>query len=386
MCYEKKGVLMNSTMVSNKEIRVLHVVPTLDVESGVASFVVNHQREIRKYGINFDYVYHFSNGKNYLEEVRSLGSRIYSFPAFSIRNAFGIWRDAEKLMKKNKDFSIVHCGQSNAAFLYAPLAKKFGIPFIQHSHSAGATSDSKVNDFRNRILISIADRYVTDRFACSVAAGKALFGNKRFFLASNGIDGSKFMFSQRSRAIVRKELGLEGKFVLACVGRMADQKNQKFLIDAFPLIEKNCPDAVLVFVGSGVNDAQIRYEASKLDSSRRIIFLGSRDDVSRLYSAFDLLLMPSLYEGLPVAGIEAQFSGLNVIFSDRITRESSLLPGNEFLPLSDIKAWATSIKRKHVDWESGVLSRGVDASCEYYDIHNSAKRLAEAYYRIAARG
>ena len=369
----------------DQELRVLHIVPTLDVESGVASFAINHQRELVRYGIRFDYIYHFSNGKNYIEEASQLGSSVFKMPEFSVKNFNDIKMKAAGLINPASEFDIVHCGQANAAFLYAPFAHRCGIPFIQHSHSAGATSDSAIRDIRNRLLIAYADLFVSDRFACSNAAGHALFGRKKYFVALNGIDGEKYRFSQNDRCKIRNELGLTDKFILGCVGRMADQKNQEFLLPIFAQVKTACPEAILVFVGSGPNEKDVMRRANDLNLSGEILFLGSRNDVSSLYSAFDLLVMPSLYEGLPVAGIEAQFSGLNILFSDKITTEVSLLPDNEFLSLGRQEEWISSIIMRYADWLGQPCDRNIGTMCQDYDIRNTAKKLADAYRQIATR-
>lgn len=370
---------------NSNEIRVLHILPTLDIESGVASFAVNHQRVIRKYGINFDYVYHFSHGKNYLEECESMGSRVIRMPSFTLKDYNRIEREVRSAAFNNLRFDVVHCGQPNAAFLYAPNFYRQGVPFILHSHAAGATSDSRIKDIRNRILISYADHFVTDRFACSIAAGQSMFGKKEFYVAHNGIDGSKYAFSLDWRTKKRKELGLSNCYCIACVGRMAAQKNQAYLIPVLADVIKKQKDCRLVFVGTGVDEIKIREAVALSDVEDKVVFLGTRNDVNELYSAFDLLLMPSIYEGLPVAAIEAQFSGLNVLFSDTITQESSFLPNNEFISLRDKAEWVNQlVKRSQLPTDYDSRTRAHEF-LNSYEIENTAEELSRAYKSIVSR-
>ena len=162
------------------------------------------------------------------------------------------------------------------------------------------------------------------------------------------MDTSVYLYSDETRAAVRKELGVENDFVVAHVGRFSKQKNHSFLLDVFSEIVEINPDSVLLLVGMGELEEEIKHKANRLKITDKIHFLGVRNDVPQLLSAADVFVFPSFYEGMPNTVIEAQALSLHCVISDTITPEADITGLVEYLPLCDAKQWAT-VALKYAD-------------------------------------
>ena len=151
-----------------------------------------------------------------------------------------------------------------------------------------------------------------------------MWGGKDFSIMTNAIDTSKYKFNESSRNSIRKRLMINDKFVIICVGRLSDQKNQVRLVDIFSCFTKRHSDSVLLFVGEGDKEEEIRCKSKKYGIEDNVFMLGVRDDIEELLSAADCFVLPSNFEGLPISVIEAQCSGLPCLLSDSITKEVKL--------------------------------------------------------------
>lgn len=280
-----------------------------------------------------------------------------------------------------KDYDIIHLHSVNIGFMCYPSAKKYGVKnLISHSH-ATVYSDKPLNAIRNKILCKNLLKQANIYMACSKAAGEFLYGKQnmdKVVVLNNAIECEKFRFSNEVRCEYRKKLGLEQKFVIGNVGRFCEQKNQLFLIDIFVECLKLNPNSELILVGDGPMKEQVKNKVKELKISDKVQFLGTRNDIEKILSAIDVFVLPSLFEGLPVIGIEAQASGLPMIVSDTVTNELNL--GNiNFI----------SLDTQPEEWAKKIINSctiNVDRTDAYmhvadmkYEICNEAKRLQEIY-------
>jgi glycosyltransferase involved in cell wall biosynthesis len=180
----------------------------------------------------------------------------------------------------------------------------------------------------------LVDHHATLGFAASREAAASLFGTRwqadpRWRVLHYGIDTAPFGEERPDRAAVRAELGLPADaFVVGHVGRFAPQKNHRFLIDIAAELARREPSFRLLLVGEGGLRPAVEQRVAELELGDRVVFAGSRSDVPRLMrGAMDVLVLPSLSEGLPVVGIEAQAAGLVAVVSDVVTPELDLVPG-----------------------------------------------------------
>lgn len=212
-------------------------------------------------------------------------------------------------------------------------------------------------------------KYSGMRFlAVSTRAGKNFYGEKiPFTVVHPGIDSTAFAYNPDRRQKIRAQLGLESNFVIGHVGRLAPEKNHSFLLEIFHEIYKKNPSARLVLVGDGPEEKNIRQKASQLNLEKQILFVGTQQEVSLYYQAFDAFVLPSVSEGFPLSALEAQTAGLPCFLSDTITRQIQVC-NTTFVSLRQSPAiWAKEILTKQEgfirqDCSERVKQAGFDIS------------------------
>lgn len=360
-------------------IRVLHMIASLDV-GGSQTMMMNIYRNIDREKIQFDFIIDHPNETYFAPEIESLGGRVYTLAGFHGTNAGEIRRDWNNFFYTHPEYRILHSHSRSYASLYLPVAKKHGLKTIIHSHSTNSGTGLKG---AVKAVLQLPLREQADiLMACSQSSGEWLYGKRacnspRFVLLPNGIDTRRFALPPEVRQRYRRELGVEGRFVIGNVGRFRDVKNHSFLLDAFQKAHEKEPDAVLLLVGVGPLQQAMAEKAVALGVADRVLMTGNRDDVPELLSAMDVFAFPSLWEGLPMTVVEAQAAGLPCVLSDTITREVDVSPLVKYLPLGDPDQWAGELlkRRERMDASEAIRKAG-------FDIRDSAKKLTALYTRL----
>lgn len=313
---------------------------------GIENYIMYQYRQFDKSKLHLDFVNAYKNVKiAYYDEIRNNKSEIYD-----LWNRES-WR--EFLIKHKNEYEAVIFNNTNPLelnmldLIYDSRAFK---RIIIHSHNGGFDQFSIFKNVLNKKLHEKQQEFKkigAELWACSEFAGRWMFGNNsEFEIIKNGIDTNFFKYDHKVRQDVRNELGLlPDDFVIGNVARFSIQKNNLFLIDILSEILKFNQNAKLVLVGQNVPSFSMikqltEIKARLLGVSDKVFFLGLRKDTSRLYQAMDAFILPSLFEGLPVVGVEAQCSGLPCIFSDTITPEVKLLESTVYLPIKSGNAVA----------------------------------------------
>lgn len=287
-------------------------------------------------------------------------------------------------------YDAIHINTDTAylAAIYLWIAKKAGITkIIVHSHST-MVDDS--NGFRRKIktiLHHLCKGYVRRnadlRLACSGLAGRWMFNNDSVTVIPNGIDLEKFRFDPDIRQKKRRELGIEDKFVIGCVGRLAYQKNYVFSIQILQEILKQRENAVLLAIGDGPERRKIETYIREHNLSDQCILLGNRTDVNEWLSAMDVFLLPSRFEGLGIVYIEAQAAGLPTFASDAVPDEAFVTQLIHKLSLgASPEHWADLI----VNQNGGQRDQMVEQIEEKGYSIAAAARLLESTYLEALEG
>ena len=285
-------------------------------------------------------------------------------------------------------FDIVHTHLMYYGGLVMRAAYKAGVKKrVPHSHMTNPCMQNR--SFIKKCAVKIygmvmrmwLNRYGTDLIACGPEAGKFLYGkrafNKRVILLNNAIDLNKFNYTIDKRKTVRQQMELDGKLVIGHIGRLNYVKNHDFLIDVFYEVQKSVPESVLLIVGEGEERKNIEKKACLLGISEKVIITGVRNDVENMLVAIDVLVFPSLYEGLPLALIEAQATKLPCVISDTVSRYAKQNTNVKYLSLkTSPEIWAKeAMKLSRCNREEICI----DDLKKNYDIKNIAKQLEEIY-------
>ncbi len=360
-------------------IRVAQIVGKMN-GGGVEAVVMNYYRHIDRSKVQFDFLVDSDSTLIPREEIESLGGRVFEVPPY--QHVVEYQRELQRLFKQ-EGWKIVHSNINALSVFPLRAAKKAGVPVrIAHSHSTSGKGEYAKNALK-AVLKTQSNRYPTHRFACSKFAGEWLFGKAAHFeVVYNAIDLDRFCFNAEARAQARADLGLVGnQFAIGHVGRFTAQKNHAFLIDVFAEVAKRRDDAVLLLVGTGEAGASVKALVDERGLTDRVKFLGQRSDVNRLYQAFDAFVLPSLYEGLCLVGVEAQVAGLPCLFSDAITREVDVTGESCFLPIDHSKAWIEALSclvpRKRAERSKLSLKK-----FDSYDIYKQSLILTEKYQQF----
>lgn len=256
---------------------------------------------------------------------------------------------------KQGNYDVVYFNISTAIECIAVIAAKHAKvnKRILHSHSSGNNCESSLKRFVYNFIHSICRlflyRYATHYYGCSRKAGEWIFPRRivrsdRFEVIYNAVERTRFEYDEQVRDEVREELKLKDRLTVGNVAGFCYQKNHIFLLKIFAEVLKQRPDAVLILVGNGVQYEKIRQMVKKFHIEASVKFLGERSDVSRLYQAMDVFVLPSRFEGLPIVGVEAQVSGLPCIMSTAISREAAITRRCRFLELKAAPSvWADLI-------------------------------------------
>ncbi|MCI1741560.1 MAG: glycosyltransferase family 1 protein [Prevotella sp.] len=352
-------------------MKVLYFVDRL-LWGGIQSLLYELITHINKEKFEID-ILTLDDGNHYdLEDtIKNEGFKLFKLNGIWIRKPSDFIpyiRTVNTFFREHHDYQAVHLNSSskNAYILYC--AKKWNIPIrIAHSHNTGFQSKNLVNKAIGNIFKPILKKNATHLLACSTLAGEWLFGkDKRTKILKNGIDTEQFLFHEDWRKELRRQLGIENKFVVGCVGRFTYQKNHKLLICIFSEIKKKNPDSCLLLLGAGPLEEELKMQVHHLGLDQDVYFLGFRTDRNRWLSVMDAFVLTSDFEGLGIVLIEAQAAGLPT-FAGRgaVPQEANIsslfhyesLNNNIDKWVSDILA-AKGLSRK--DMREAVVCSGYD--------------------------
>lgn len=325
--------------------RVLHIEISEGI-GGIETFLLNIYRNIDRSKVQFDFV--SSKDKTAIEEeITELGGRIYRI---KYGNVWGYYYQLLHLILTNK-YTVVHIHKNSAANIIPFLAcKRAGVKIIiAHAHNT-RPSRGKVTGILHYINRPILNVVCNEKMACSNLAalwmfGKRVVGKKKVKYIKNGIEMERFAYHAETRMMIREKLGLlEDTFVIGNVGRMTRQKNQSFLVDILSEVKKEYKNTKLLICGEGDLENEILHRAEELHVEDSLIMPGRCNNINEMLQAMDVYVMPSLYEGLTVAAVEAQCAGLPTLISDMMSEETVLLKTCKILSLkASAREWAEHV-------------------------------------------
>ncbi len=363
-------------------IKVLQIGMT-DNLGGIESYLINYYRNIDKNRINFDFINIYPNPLCFQNEIENGKSKVYKVTSY-YRNPFKFISELKKIIIEN-DYQIIHCNMNSAVMIFPLIAAKMAKAKIIIAHAHNSSSDKgMLKAFLHFVNKRFIPLFANTFFSCSNKAGQWFFNKKilksnDYFVINNAIDVNKFKFDESIRNKLRKNYNIaDDAFVIGHVGRFVPQKNHVLLIDIFNEIYKENHNVILILIGEGPLEEEIKNKVKSLNLLNNVIFLKKRNDVNNFYQIMDLFVLPSLYEGLPLVGIEAQTNGLNCIFSSKITREIDILKNIKFVDLK-LNEWVSAI----IKVEKSVKNDRNDSYYEFlksnYNIEVASKELEDIY-------
>lgn len=349
-------------MTKNK--RILHIMSSDG--GGISSFIKNKALALKDQEIIFDVLTYNSVSEEFYEAIKLTGGRIYYMPNPKKKKVVGFIKKVNSAMKKNGSDTIIHSHIQGYRFIPFYLIAKLNKikKVIVHAHTdlepkQNKSISSKINRVVNRLL-------PIKRISCGIKASRTIFGYKlsnqhRIMHIPNSIESSKFVSSLSKRALKSEIFGAENvdKLIIGNVARFNKQKNHNFMVSVIEKLAAEKIDFIWVFVGKGELEEAIKLKISEANLDDYVMFLGHRSDVPDVLKAMDLLVLPSLYEGLPTVAIESQAAGTPILLSDSITKECDLDLGlSHFVPLK-VEEWVKVIVKN--DFESTSNSEILEA-------------------------
>lgn len=325
-------------------IRVAIIGGKID-SGGKKNLIMEYYRHIDRSKMQFDFICDSDSQAIPYEEIERLGGRVYEIAPY--QNILKNMSDMKKLFKENK-YPVVHAYNSTMNLFPMYVAKRCGVP-VRISESLSMAHEGDWKTIIKKMLRPMSKWFANYYMSCGDDCGRWQFGDKLF--DAGKVDVFKTVintefnaFNPELRDKTRKEFGWEDKIVIGHIGRFTAQKNSVHLIEIFAAIARKEPKAVLCLIGDGELKEDMMNKIKELGIEKQVDYLGRREDIQQFYNAMDCFLLPSLYEGLPVVGLEAESCGLPMFFSTEVTREANACELGHFIGLDESSdVWADEI-------------------------------------------
>lgn len=361
-------------------MKILIIATTKFDVDGITNVIMNYYRNIDKHNYHFDFVLPNTPEKNILNEFYRNNSQVYIIKD-RMKKPIKYILELNSILKSNQyDIAHVH-GNSHTLAIELSIAKYNNIlTRIPHAHN----TKTKFKYIHKLLSVPFKKSY-TNEFACGVDAGKWLFNNNNFEIIDNGIEVNKYRYNKEARNIKREALHLkEFHKVIGHVGELSHRKNQMFLIKLLKEMKNSKLEYKLILIGDGYLKGELEQIVESLGLNNDVRFLGKRDDISDLMSVMDVLIMPSLHEGLPLTLVEAQASDLKCFISDNITREVNITGEVDFFDLeSDTADLIRNIENYFKNKINRSLGNGFNSIANSkYNIKKAVKKQESLYTKF----
>ncbi|SHG37656.1 glycosyltransferase EpsF [Fibrobacter sp. UWB8] len=372
--------------MKGEKIRVCQVLHGI-VGGGSEQVVLNYCSRMRD--IHFDLLYQYEPNPQILERFNEAGINCIRIPDKVHHPLKHLWAMFRIFRKGHYD--VVHSHLDWFMNSYVCLLAMFaGIKKrIAHHHQA-YTFDCHLG-LRAGISLSFkkglcsilripCKLFATHWLACGEAAaingwGRSAFKRGDVTILPNAIDPERFMIDETARREIRAKYGIkEDDFVIGHVGRFYPQKNHEFLIDVFAEFHKRKAKTRLLLLGEGPLQEHIKQKVESLGLTKIVIFAGLQKDPAPFYSAMDVFVFPSLWEGLPLTLVEAQYAGLPCVVSENVTRDVVISEQCKLIKEFDSNLWCESL-----ECSFGVRKGLNSVFSSHYDINKAYGHLNRIY-------
>ena len=350
---------------------------------GKRNLIMEYYRHIDRTMVQFDFICDSDSNGIPSEEIEALGGKVFIVPPY--KQLIPHMKETYKILKHNK-YPIMHAFD-NTLNLFPMFLGWLADVKVRISESISKGDKNEKKTLIKYALRPFSHLFATDFMANSIDCGKWQFGEKTYMrgkinIFKTVIDAGKNTFDSDLREKTREQFEWKDKVVYGFIGRYVPQKNPLFLIEIFNEIAKRQDNAVLVMIGFGELEKEMLSKINAYGIQNKVQNLGRRDDIKQFYNAFDSFLLPSLYEGMPVVGVEAQCCGLPIFFSKNVTEETTACNLAHYIGLEEPAAnWAEIIiptvkqnMKLRRSYSQEVIDSGFDSTYE-------AQRLQSFYLK-----
>lgn len=328
-----------------KQKKALILLPYLKNGDGTAVALMNYYQELIEHGWRIDFLVLKIFECEWLNKVKADGNNIYELPKEN-KYSYKVSRKIRSIIKEGK-YDIVHVNMpGHVGFETLKMARQYGIgKRIFHAHNPRNNLNLKTV-ISTKVYDYLLQREATELVACSKSAGNSRFGNTDFQVLKNVIDTDRFVYRLEDRRYIREKLHIEKKVVVGVVGRFAAQKNPEFLLECFAEYNKLNKESVLLWIGDGELQEKIQDRAKNMGLKGACLFVGRKNNIEKWYSAMDLFLLPSKFEGMGIVFLEAQCTGLPCFGSTNVPIETEVTELMHRISLKqEANYWATAMKK-----------------------------------------
>lgn len=344
-------------------MKILYFIRALNV-GGAETFIYNTLRTIDEKEFQIDFVLQSLENTNVrLVELCKKKKRALHVITPFYKNYLKSVKELKNILKIG-NYDLIHI-HANALLNMVPViaAKSVGVKIALHSHNTKNNLGGFIGYCLHKFNRCFVNKLDVIRLACGEEAGKWMYGNKPFVVLNNAIDIDAFKFNMEARNEIRQQLGIVDEFAIGHVSRFVDAKNHNFLIDIFNEILKVNMNCKLILVGDGERLQSIKNKCKDLGMKEKVIFVGSVQDSSKYYSAFDCMIFPSFFEGMPFTLVEAQAAGLPIFASSRITKKINITGTLHYIGLEKgAYFWAREVLWKENDIDRGLIYKRLKGS------------------------
>ena len=342
---------------------------------GISMVILNYLRNMSADGLELHITATPGVSGEIREILESLGT-MHIIPQKQ-ENLKGYLQGIRTILKNGIDVIHIH-GNSGTMAMEVLLARLCGVRrILVHGHST-KTDHPLVHAVLKYPMMMLAH----ERIACSEATGNWLYGRFPHKRLNNAVKLDGFLFREDLRKQYREEFGLKNEFLIGHIGHFTEPKNHFFLIDVFAAFHRMEPDSKLLLVSDGPRFRKVKEKVTQLGLQDAVIFAGRRSDVAGIYSAMDLFILPSCWEGLPLVMVEAQMNGLPLLVSDVVTKAAKCTDRVCYKPLEDgAESWAESLRTlrkktydRETDYREVIAEKG-------FDIQTEAAKLRDLYLK-----
>ena len=357
-----------------------------NTKGGHSQYCLNNFKFIDTDKIQMDFIT-FSEKIEYDDEIISRGGRIIYMKNHPSKDKQAFIVEFSKVLQEGYDVIHIHTSYW-ADTVVEELARKYQIPrIIVHAHSTGIGNTipkfaKEVLQKHYEIRNTIDNTLATDYWACSKEAADWLYGNRisedSIRIINNAVDTDKFQYNSSTRRSLRKIMGLEKREVIGFVGRLEQPKNVEFIMELANMVINDANNIDFLIVGEGSKRGYIEEKMNEYSLNGRVHLAGFQSNIEDWLQIMDVFIMPSYFEGFPIALIEAQVSGLKCLTSRNMTQKVVITDNIEMIDL-DLELWKTKILKYNQGYVR--ISQNDLVRRKGFDIKEQAHELEKEYLK-----